>query len=199
MAFLDGYDLPNTPAMQAVRGYLEAEHAQDLSNADQFFAEDVEVFAHRTKPDSDERDAKTGRIRRRYTARRMFLDEFVNRGAAGALRDGEKGEALSRQGEAMEGLRESARSMAQQMLQQGRGNEGNFGRNGEARGNRDDPLGRPMPRTGEDLGPERNMLPGQAAVERARQILELLRNRANQPQRPRLELDYLDRLLDGLY
>ncbi len=120
-------------------------------------------------------------------------------GAAGALREGEKGEALGKQGEAMEGLRESARTMARNLQQQGNGNEGNFGRSGEARGNRDDPLGRPMPRSGEDFGPDRNMVPGQAAVERARQILEMLRNRANQPQRPRIELDYLDRLLDGLY
>ena len=120
-------------------------------------------------------------------------------GAAGALREGEKGNALTRQGEAMEGLRESARSMARNMQQQGQGNEGNFGRSGEARGNRDDPLGRPMARTGEDFGPERNMVPGQAAVERARQILEMLRNRANQPQRPKIERDYIDRLLKGLY
>jgi uncharacterized protein (TIGR02302 family) len=120
-------------------------------------------------------------------------------GAAGSLREGEKGNALSQQGEAMEGLRESARSMARNLQQQGQGNEGNFGRNGEARGNRDDPLGRPMARTGEDRGPDRNMVPGQAAVERARQILEMLRNRANQTQRPKIERDYLDRLLKGLY
>ncbi|NND50464.1 MAG: TIGR02302 family protein, partial [Rhizobiales bacterium] len=100
----------------------------------------------------------------------MDRSKGAMKGAADALREGEKGEALSQQGEAMEGLRESARSMAQQMQQQGNGNEGNFGRTGEARGNRDDPLGRPMPRTGEDFGPERNMLPGQAAIERARQI-----------------------------
>lgn len=129
----------------------------------------------------------------------MNRSKGAMKGAAEALRDGEKGQALGQQGEAMEGLRESARSMAQQMQQQGRGNEGNFGRTGEARGNRDDPLGRPMPRSGEDFGPERNMLPGQAAIERARQILETLRNRANQPERPRIERDYIDRLLEGLY
>ena len=99
----------------------------------------------------------------------------------------------------MDGLRESARSMARNLQQQGNGNEGNFGRTGEARGSRDDPLGRPMPRSGEDFGPERNIVPGQAAVERAREILKILRDRANQSQRPRIELDYLDRLLDGLY
>lgn len=121
------------------------------------------------------------------------------RDATGALREGDKPNALSKQGEAMEGLREGAQSMARQMQQQGTGTAGNFGRDGEARGNRDDPLGRPRARSGEDFGPARNMVPSEAAVERARKILETLRSRANNPQRPRIELDYIDRLLRGLY
>ena len=43
------------------------------------------------------------------------------------------------------------------------------------------------------------MLPGEAAIEQARRILEFLRSRANEPNRPKIELDYLDRLLRGLY
>ena len=42
-------------------------------------------------------------------------------------------------------------------------------------------LGRPMPRRGEDYGPERDMLPSELAVRRAREILEMLRERANMP------------------
>jgi uncharacterized protein (TIGR02302 family) len=91
--------------------------------------------------------------------------------ATGALREGDKPNALSRQGEAMDGLREGAQSMARQMQQQGTGTAGNFGRDGEARGNRDDPLGRPRARSGEDFGPNRSMVPNEAAVERARRIL----------------------------
>ena len=100
----------------------------------------------------------------------------------------------------MQGLRESAQTMAREMLQQGQGNEGNFGRNGEARGNRDDPLGRPDCRALARIsGRSAIWYPARAAVERARKILETLRNRANQPQRPKIELDYIDRLLKGLY
>jgi hypothetical protein len=121
------------------------------------------------------------------------------RDAEGALREGDRSTALGQQGEAMEGLREGAQSMARQLQQQGTGTAGNFGRNGEARGNRDDPLGRPRARSGEDFGPERSMVPSEAAVERARRILETLRNRANTPSRPRIERDYIDRLLRGLY
>ncbi len=121
------------------------------------------------------------------------------KGAGKALGEGERGTALGKQGEALEGLREGARNMAQQLMQQGTGNEGNYGRHGEARGDDRDPLGRPMPTRSTDFGPERNMLPGEAAVQRAREILNLLRSRANNPNRPRIELDYLNRLLRGLY
>ena len=91
------------------------------------------------------------------------------------------------------------RTWPRQLQQQGTGTAGNKGRNGEARGGRDDPLGRPMARRGEDFGPDRSMVPSEAAVERARKILETLRSRANAPSRPRIERNYIDRLLRGLY
>ena len=120
-------------------------------------------------------------------------------GAAGALGKGEKGRALGDQGDAMESLREGAQNMARQLSQQGNGQQGNEGQHGEGRGDDRDPLGRPMPTQGEDMGPEKNMLPGEIAIRRAREILEMLRSRANDPQRPKLERDYIDRLLRGLY
>ena len=120
--------------------------------------------------------------------------------AAGELGEGQRNEALGSQGEAMRGLREGARNMAQQMMQQGTGNEGNIGRHGEGRdADQRDPLGRPMPSQGEEYGQRENMVPNEAAVERARRILDALRSRANEPDRPRIELDYIDRLLKGLY
>lgn len=120
-------------------------------------------------------------------------------GASGALRRTERNRALGQQGEAMDNLRQGAEAMARQMMQQGNGQQGDYGRHGEARGDDRDPLGRPLPSRGEDYGPERNMLPSEAAIERAREILEYLRNRANDANRPRIELDYFDRLLRGLY
>jgi hypothetical protein len=121
-------------------------------------------------------------------------------GAAGSLRGRERERALGQQGEALEALRQGAQSMAQQMMQQqGQGNEGNYGPYGEARGDDRDPLGRPMPHRGEDYGPDYNMVPEERALERAREILQYLRSRANDRARPRIELDYLERLLRGLY
>jgi uncharacterized protein (TIGR02302 family) len=119
--------------------------------------------------------------------------------ASGALRRAERNRALGEQGEAMENLRQGAEAVARDLMQQGNGQQGNYGRHGEARGDDRDPLGRPLPSRGEDFGPEHDMLPDEAAVERAREILEYLRNRANDAGRPRIELDYYDRLLRGLY
>ncbi len=119
--------------------------------------------------------------------------------AAGELGQGQREEALGSQGEAMRGLREGARNMAQQLMQQGTGNEGNVGRHGEGRGEQRDPLGRPLPSQGEEYGQRDNMVPQEAEVERARRILDALRSRANEAGRPKLELDYIDRLLKGLY
>ncbi len=120
-------------------------------------------------------------------------------GAADALKGQNRGEALGKQGEALDGLRESAQAMAKQLMQQGTGNQGNYGRHGEARGDNRDPLGRPLPTHGEDTGPGRNMLPSASAMQRAREILDALRGRASDRTRSRLELDYIDRLLQGLY
>jgi hypothetical protein len=121
-------------------------------------------------------------------------------GATGALGKGEREQALGNQGEALNQLRQGAQGMAQQMMQQqGMGNEGNYGRHGEARGDDRDPLGRPMPTQGEDMGPERDMLPSEMALRKAREILDMLRSRSNAGDLPRLEREYLERLLRGLY
>jgi hypothetical protein len=119
-------------------------------------------------------------------------------GAQGSLRQGDREGALGEQGQALDNLRRGAQSLAQQMMQQGQGQQGNQGRTGEARGDTD-PLGRPMPQRNEDYGPDKDMLPSELAIRRAREILEMLRSRASEPELPRLERDYIDRLLRGLY
>jgi uncharacterized protein (TIGR02302 family) len=119
-------------------------------------------------------------------------------GAADSLRRSDRDQALGQQGEALSKLREGAQDMARQMLQQGMGQAGADGRHGEARGDQD-PLGRPLPYKGENHGPRDDMVPGEEALRRAREILEMLRSRANMPELPKLDRDYLDRLLRGLY
>ena len=118
--------------------------------------------------------------------------------AEGSLRDGDREQALGEQGDAMAKLREGAKGMAQQLMQQSRGQQDSQGREGEARGERD-PLGRPLPSSGEERGPQKDMLPSELAIERARQILEMLRSRAGETGLPKFERDYIERLLKGLY
>ena len=121
------------------------------------------------------------------------------RDASRALKNGQKGPALGMQGNAMQGLRKGAQAMAKDMMQRGQGEEGNFGRHSESAGDRNDPLGRPMPRNGADFGPNKNILPKESEIMRARDIMRALRSRSNDRQRPKIELDYLQRLLDGLF
>ena len=120
-------------------------------------------------------------------------------GAEGSLREGDRDQALDQQGEALSKLREGARSMARQMLQQSQGQQQSQGRDGEARGDDRDPLGRPRASRSEDTGPDRDMLPSEQAIQRAREILEMLRSRAGETGLPKLERDYIERLLRGLY
>jgi hypothetical protein len=59
---------------------------------------------------------------------------------------------------------------------------------------RTDPLGRPMRQ--HEYGDDYTVrVPDEIDVQRARRVLEELRRRLSEPNRPRLELDYLDRLL----
>jgi uncharacterized protein (TIGR02302 family) len=122
--------------------------------------------------------------------------EQAMREAGEALGNGNAEGAVDAQGRALEALRKGAQSFAQQMgRQQGPGQQGRLGRSGQPRAQQQiDPLGRPM--RGREYGDDTSVkVPGEIDVQRARRILEELRRRFADPQRPQLELDYLDRLL----
>ncbi|MDQ0317099.1 TIGR02302 family protein [Amorphus orientalis] len=115
--------------------------------------------------------------------------------AEGELGQGQPGEAIGDQADALEQLREGAQSMAQQMAGDGTQPGGN--QPGQtAQGQERDPLGRFRRNEGSDMT-SRVQIPDEIDVQRARRILEELRNRLSDPQRPALELDYLERLLPG--
>lgn len=105
-----------------------------------------------------------------------------------ALREGNLDEAGEQQAQAMQALREGAEQMAQQMQQNGNQQAGEDGQNSR------DPMGRPQRSQGPDQG-RSVKVPDQIDVQRAREVLEELRKRAGDAQRPQLELDYIDRLL----
>jgi uncharacterized protein (TIGR02302 family) len=115
--------------------------------------------------------------------------------AAEALEQGEAGEALSRQADAMEAMREGLRAMneaqAQDQREMAEGDAASETGNADGR----DPLGRARNQGGE-VGTDQNMLAENDVYERARDLLEELRRRSAELDRPEEELDYLRRLLD---
>lgn len=107
-----------------------------------------------------------------------------------SLGQGQGESAVGQQGNALDALRRGAQGLTEQMMEQGNGP-------GMAEGNSpldEDPLGRPRRTEGPDFG-NRVQVPDEIDVQRARRILEELRRRFSDPSRPRLELDYLERLL----
>ncbi len=133
-------------------------------------------------------------------AAREALDQAgeAMEGAEQALRGGDIDEALDRQAEAMEALREGMRSLeeALQSEQAARqGQQGGVTDTPDTPGQRRDPLGRDMG-TGTrnlDRGP---LAEGDDAYRRAEELMNDIRRRSGEGDRPQFELDYLKRLLD---
>jgi len=120
--------------------------------------------------------------------------------AEGALERGDLAEAIDQQGEALDALRDGMRALSQALAdnqqdqQPGQGNE-----QGEATGRVEpsdrDPLGRELGNTGQ-FGTDENLLQGEDVYRRAEELLNELRRRSADQERPELEKDYLRRLLD---
>lgn len=123
--------------------------------------------------------------------------ERAMRDAEQALRQGTPGDAVEPQGQALDELQQGLQDMARQMMQQMMAvpgqQPGQLPRMGRMPGR--DPLGRQLPGNGMSTG-EQVRIPEEADVQRAREILDELRRRSGEQNRPRQELDYIDRLLD---
>ena len=137
--------------------------------------------------------------------------------AEGNLGEGQSGPAVGDQGRAIEALRQGSQNMMQQMMQamQGQGpgmmpgampgqqpGQGQQGQGpgrftqgfGNPRSDRD-PLGRPRATTGPQFGDEIEV-PDEIDTQRAREILEAIRERLGRQLTPRMEREYLERLLE---
>ena len=111
------------------------------------------------------------------------------RDAGQAMQRGNADQAVSSQTDAIDRMAEGFRELAEQFMQQPDRDEpgSGFGMRQE------DPAGRPFQGGGMDTS--RVMVPDIGDIQRARRILDELRRRAGDRQRPRPELDYIDRLL----
>ena len=121
-------------------------------------------------------------------------EEMGKAGDALGQPDGQ--EALGRQSDALDALREGAQDMMNQMQQQAQnGQEGGNQPNGNRGSDDRDPLGRPRATTGPDFG-ETVDVPDEIDAQRAREILEAIRKRLGNALSPQLEKEYLERLLE---
>jgi uncharacterized protein (TIGR02302 family) len=121
------------------------------------------------------------------------------KGAKGSLKDGSRDDALRQQGDAMKQMRDGAKKLGKKLAEQGKGKSGQQGKEGEAGGDENDPLGRPRATRNPDNGPKENMVPSELSMRRAREILETLRQKYDDPNLGSGERAYIDRLLRGLY
>jgi uncharacterized protein (TIGR02302 family) len=116
----------------------------------------------------------------------MGAADRAMRNAAKALKRGTQGGAQGDQEEAAGQLDQAAKSLSDQLSQDG---PGQTELKGDGKSDRD-PLGRAKFDTGKDV-----KVPTDREMQRSREILDELRKRAGEHDRPRSELDYLRRLL----
>ncbi|MBV8653797.1 MAG: DUF4175 family protein, partial [Alphaproteobacteria bacterium] len=116
----------------------------------------------------------------------MSAADKAMRNAAKALQRGTKGSAQGEQEEAAQQLDKAAETLSDQMSQQG-GTE--LTNNGKGGGDRD-PFGRSRFDKGQLV-----KVPTEREMQKSREILDELRKRASERERPGSELDYLRRLL----
>ena len=120
-------------------------------------------------------------------------------GAEQALRDGDIAGAIDNQATAMDALREGLRSLGRALADNQTQDPADGAQGSESTAQVDptrrDPLGREIGNTGQN-GSDQNMLQGQDVYRRAEDLLNEIRRRAGEQQRPAGELDYLRRLLD---
>jgi len=132
-------------------------------------------------------------------AARRALEEAgrAMREAEQALRDGDLPGAIDEQAEAIERLREGMRSLGEALAQEQGAQQG---QQGQAQGEPGqevprDPLGRETGQGGR-FGTDEEMVGEGDVYRRAQDLLDEIRRRSAERERPDLELDYLGRLLE---
>ena len=126
--------------------------------------------------------------------------ERAMEGAENALREGDLPGAIDRQAEALDALRNGMRSLNRALAENqseepGQG-EQDGGSTRRAEQSERDPLGRELGAQGGQFGTEENLLQGGDVYRRAEELLNELRRRGADQERPEIERDYLRRLLD---
>ncbi|UWQ17882.1 DUF4175 domain-containing protein [Jannaschia sp. M317] len=124
--------------------------------------------------------------------------ERAMREAERDLENGNLGGALDDQAQAMDALRDGMQELGRAMAedrQNGQGQNQGQAATREGDGFTRDPLGRQSGEGGQ-LGTDEQFLGGAEAARRARDLMDEIRKRSGERDRPKIELDYLKRLLE---
>ncbi|CAM5776145.1 hypothetical protein LMIY3S_05379 [Labrys miyagiensis] len=116
------------------------------------------------------------------------------RDAEGQLSENNGEDAVNSQGKAIDALRRAAKNLGEQLAQAQRNARGQGQQQGGTRNNGRDPLGRQLPGA-PDYGANGSIDP--SSSRRAGDVLNELRRRLADPNRPKAETDYLERLLNN--
>ena len=119
------------------------------------------------------------------------------REAEDALRRGEPRDASRAQRRALDNLQQGMGDLAEQMRNRGPGNGQDLAeiQERERKSEDRDPLGRSDGNYGDAVDTGVDKVPLELERQRSREVLDELRRRAGEQQRPKEELDYIDRLL----
>ena len=113
-----------------------------------------------------------------------------------ALRNDNLADAIDNQSQAMEALREGMRALGDAMAQQEQNRQpGQGNAESDRRADNRDPLGREQGGNGA-TGTDAPLAQGPNGSERARRLLDEIRRRSGETERPEVERDYLNRLLE---
>lgn len=117
-----------------------------------------------------------------------------------ALRNNDLSRAIDRQAEAMDALRDGMRklgdALADNQQEENPGEQGQTLRDGQRSNDPRDPLGREPGATGQRIGTDENLIQGDDVYRRAQEILDEIRRRSGDQERPEVEREYLERLLE---
>ncbi len=112
--------------------------------------------------------------------------------AEGSLRGQDKREALKEQNQALRKMMEGMSKLAGEMKKQGQGRTSG---DGQRSSDSDDPLGRPRATHDPNVDSNKNLVPSELVMKRAREILEQLRNKVGEQGLDEETKAYIDRLL----
>jgi uncharacterized protein (TIGR02302 family) len=182
---------------------------QGQQNTDQMTAEQLREALKNLRAQQEGLGKKLGELQQALKGMGMQPGEGFGQaeremGSAGqALGQGEGEQAVQGQGNALNALRQGAQNMMQQMMQamqQGQGQEGQQNGEGEGMANQGgqngrDPLGRPRATSGPDFG-DQVKVPDEIDVQRAREILDAIREKLGGALSGDAERQYLERLLE---